>query len=87
MTSWRAIRWRGLDTTRGWVKFADNGAVAQLGERVVRNDEVVGSIPIGSTRFQLSGGPAGRFMSRPHKGASELPAAQVFQARRSQAER
>ena len=27
------------------------GAVAQLGERVVRNDEVVGSIPIGSTRF------------------------------------
>jgi hypothetical protein len=25
------------------------GAVAQLGERVVRNDEVVGSIPIGST--------------------------------------
>lgn len=26
-----------------------SGAVAQLGERVVRNDEVVGSIPIGST--------------------------------------
>ena len=26
-----------------------NGAVAQLGERVVRNDEVSGSIPLGST--------------------------------------
>jgi hypothetical protein len=29
-----------------------NGAVAQLGERVVRNDEVRGSIPLGSTRRQ-----------------------------------
>ena len=28
-----------------------SGAVAQLGERVVRNDEVVGSIPISSTFF------------------------------------
>ena len=27
------------------------GAVAQLGERVVRNDEVRGSIPLGSTIF------------------------------------
>ena len=27
----------------------ENGAVAQLGERVVRNDEVRGSIPLGST--------------------------------------
>jgi hypothetical protein len=31
-----------------------NGAVAQLGERVVRNDEVSGSIPLGSTT-SLSG--------------------------------
>lgn len=31
------------------------GAVAQLGERHVRNVEVVGSIPIGSTIFK---GPA-----------------------------
>ena len=29
------------------------GAVAQLGERVVRNDEVRGSIPLGSTNFPL----------------------------------
>jgi hypothetical protein len=29
---------------QGW-----NGAVAQMGERVVRNDEVRGSIPLGST--------------------------------------
>ena len=30
-------------------RIAPEGAVAQLGERVVRNDEVVGSIPISST--------------------------------------
>ena len=29
------------------------GRVAQLGERVVRNDEVAGSIPVTSTKFQL----------------------------------
>jgi hypothetical protein len=28
-----------------------DGAIAQLGERVVRNDEVGGSIPPGSTTF------------------------------------
>ena len=28
------------------------GAIAQLGERIVRNDEVVGSIPTSSTTFQ-----------------------------------
>ena len=28
---------------------APSGALAQLGERVVRNDEVRGSIPLGST--------------------------------------
>ena len=31
-----------------------NGAIAQLGERVVRNDEVGGSIPPGSTNYRLS---------------------------------
>jgi hypothetical protein len=37
-------------------EFRFRGAVAQLEERVVRNDEVVGSIPIGSTHlFPLSG--------------------------------
>ena len=30
------------------------GAVAQLGERVVRNDEVRGSIPLGSTKSNTS---------------------------------
>ena len=29
------------------------GAIAQLGERIVRNDEVVGSIPTSSTIFNL----------------------------------
>ena len=33
----------------GRAYIENHGAVAQLGERVVRNDEVVGSIPIGST--------------------------------------
>jgi hypothetical protein len=28
------------------------GAVAQLGERLVRNEEVSGSIPLGSTNFR-----------------------------------
>ena len=27
-----------------------SGAIAQLGERIVRNDEVVGSIPTSSTK-------------------------------------
>lgn len=31
-------------------RFRAEGAVAQLGERIVRNDEARGSIPIGSTR-------------------------------------
>ena len=30
-----------------------SGAIAQLGERIVRNDEVVGSIPTSSTKFWL----------------------------------
>ena len=29
------------------------GAIAQLGERIVRNDEVVGSIPTSSTKFPI----------------------------------
>ena len=31
------------------LRFGSSGAVAQLGERLVRNEEVVGSIPISST--------------------------------------
>ena len=30
------------------------GAIAQLGERIVRNDEVVGSIPTSSTIFPIT---------------------------------
>ena len=33
------------------------GAIAQLGERIVRNDEVVGSIPTSSTKFQQLSDP------------------------------
>ena len=39
-----------LDTRRPVAAYSPlKGPVAQLGERVVRNDEVVGSIPIRST--------------------------------------
>ena len=43
-----------------------NGAIAQLGERVVRNDEVGGSIPPGSTTLRPSG-----FAWRSHVMAEE----------------
>jgi hypothetical protein len=36
-------------------RAARDGAIAQLGERVVRNDEVGGSIPPGSTTLRPSG--------------------------------
>src|SRR3954462_15019651 len=37
----------------GSLRSGHNGAIAQLGERVVRNDEVGGSIPPGSTSLRL----------------------------------
>ena len=47
---------RGFDSLLGyksvttmWSRRRGNGAVAQLGERFVRNEEVIGSIPISST--------------------------------------
>ena len=57
-----------LTVTRDWsragnaVKIAlyrsigshQSGAIAQLGERVVRNDEAVGSIPTSSTKFSIT---------------------------------
>ncbi len=38
-----------------FTRAASKGAIAQLGERVVRNDEVGGSIPPGSTTLRPSG--------------------------------
>jgi hypothetical protein len=35
-----------------WYRGGRDGAIAQLGERVVRNDEVGGSIPPGSTSLR-----------------------------------
>ena len=65
---------RGEDIFRA---LALNGAVAQMGERVVRNDEVRGSIPLGSTSafafapFRPANGDVLRFRcSRPHKVAA-----------------
>ena len=40
-----------LDISPGRAETDLGGAVAQLGERLVRNEEVVGSIPISSTIF------------------------------------
>jgi hypothetical protein len=37
------------------IEAGRDGAIAQLGERVVRNDEVGGSIPPGSTSLRSSG--------------------------------
>src|SRR6478736_8385110 len=37
------------------IEATAEGAIAQLGERVVRNDEVGGSIPPGSTTLRPSG--------------------------------
>ena len=37
----------------GLFRDGRDGAIAQLGERVVRNDEVGGSIPPGSTSLRL----------------------------------
>ncbi len=37
--------------TNKW-RHNSHGAVAQLGERLVRNEEAVGSIPISSTRIE-----------------------------------
>jgi hypothetical protein len=39
------------------------GAVAQLGERIVRNDEAAGSIPASSTKY---------FRSHPSKGKAPV---------------
>ena len=42
-----------LETFASFVKLliAARGRVAQLGERIVRNDEVAGSIPVSSTKL------------------------------------
>ena len=41
-----------LDSPASRGHTSANGVVAQLGERVVRNDEVRGSIPLGSTKYK-----------------------------------
>ena len=51
----RVTPYRGFEShslRHNWIRI---GAVAQLGERQVRNLEVVGSIPICSTKFSGTG--------------------------------
>ena len=45
-----------LEPRQASVRLIIPGPVAQLGERLVRNEEVVSSILIGSTKFLLCGG-------------------------------
>ena len=40
-------------TSANILKVATRGRVAQLGERIVRNDEVAGSIPVSSTKIPI----------------------------------
>ena len=48
-----------------------NGAVAQMGERVVRNDEVRGSIPLGSTiPYMIDLSRMNRFYPGPRRGCA-----------------
>ena len=52
-TDWSGSRqcvWRGKNAGKIGKLSSNCGAVAQLGERIVRNDEVVGSIPTSSTK-------------------------------------
>ncbi len=46
-----------------------NGRVAQLGERLVRNEEVSGSIPLTSIRFLIHGQQVGAVLV----GEEDLP--------------
>jgi hypothetical protein len=54
---WRTARFasreRGAELTRG-SSLSQDGAIAQLGERVLCKHEVVGSIPSGSTRWLIA---------------------------------
>src|SRR5438128_12181073 len=52
-----------------------SGAIAQLGERIVRNDEVVGSIPTSSTMFSITCGfPVVQFCPKLVQKFSRQPA-------------
>ena len=83
-----------LEYRSGFQYRTDNGAVAQLGERVVRNDEVGSSILLGSTiksksyytarwRFSFGGALGVQIRRTLHSGAVSLgePAASVRQCR------
>ena len=45
----------GIDLSSGVCFLSSDGAIAQLGERVLCKHEVVGSIPSGSTRRLIAG--------------------------------
>src|SRR3979490_2876228 len=52
-----------------YISGGRDGAIAQLGERVVRNDEVGGSIPPGSTSLRLL---RKLRLGKPRRGLSKL---------------
>ena len=51
---------RGLSDDKIILPTDKRGAIAQLGERIVRNDEVVGSIPTSSTKITRTAVPQSR---------------------------
>ena len=59
----RPVTWVAADVLARDAKMrTPSGAIAQLGERIVRNDEVVGSIPTSSTN-------SANFLHSPRFGA------------------
>ena len=57
-----------------------SGAIAQLGERVVRNDEAVGSIPTSSTKFSTQNTRLKRHLRESYNGRTVPPADAALQA-------
>ncbi len=49
----RSDQAKGPSLSEGILYNSNNGRVAQLGERLVRNEEVAGSIPVTSTTFLM----------------------------------
>jgi hypothetical protein len=57
---------------------APDGAIAQLGERVLCKHEVVGSIPSGSTRCEVGLGDRRRFVRKQRVCVRLMSYAEVF---------
>ena len=71
-------------TLRPGAVFVGDGAIAQLGERLVRNEEVSGSIPLGSTTpdpLRMDDQPYSPAANRPPNWMKGVPAAAAARRR------